>query len=286
MFTDCKPVYSQFNQPYILRRLDRNGGEDRYYYKQIDEKRSQPFLSVTSWVQKCLGFSSQMLSYYGDRRTDLAKMTANYAADYGTAMHICSSMVAQREIVSFEDIHDFAVQQAIASGWGHLALAEWPSRMKNDMACLLSFFTKRNVKILAIEIVLASEEHGIAGAIDFVIEMDWYRGRSNAILDLKSGKNFYDSHALQLQGYKAIWNENFPEHKIDLMFNWKPEDAYAKSKYTLKNQSSNFANSANQYLALTHLNGWVKAPSSTKELVGAFDFQSFNIENHIEHIAI
>ena len=49
--------------------------------------------------------------------------------------------------------------------------------------------------------------------------------RVKGIIDLKSGKKgFYDSHVIQLNMYRKLWNENFPSIPIHHIYNWAPKD--------------------------------------------------------------
>lgn len=48
--------------------------------------------------------------------------------------------------------------------------------------------------------------------------------RRKAIVDFKSGNNFYEEHEIQLIAYREIWNENFPEDQLHYLFNWSPKD--------------------------------------------------------------
>lgn len=56
-------------------------------------------------------------------------------------------------------------------------------------------------------------------------------------VDFKSGKYFSDSHHLQLQINKLIFEENYPEVKIDISLNWKPNDWEVVPTYTIKDQT-------------------------------------------------
>lgn len=52
-----------------------------------------------------------------------------------------------------------------------------------------------------------------------------YAERVNGIVDFKSGKNgFYDEYAIQLELYRRMWNENFPDLQIGRIFNIAPKD--------------------------------------------------------------
>jgi hypothetical protein len=62
--------------------------------------------------------------------------------------------------------------------------------------------------------------------------------RKVAIVDLKSGrKGFFESAEIQLHQYKRMWEVNFPDIKIDDIFNWSPKAwTGATPTYNLKSQ--------------------------------------------------
>jgi len=60
-------------------------------------------------------------------------------------------------------------------------------------------------------------------------------------LDAKSGrKGFYDDHVVQLAAYDVLIKENFPEIKIDKLFNWAPKDWRNAPTYHLKDQTDSW----------------------------------------------
>jgi len=61
------------------------------------------------------------------------------------------------------------------------------------------------------EISLISEEHQFGGTIDNV---SWIDGKLS-IADIKTGKDVYEDHILQIIAYEKLWNENFPDHPIE-----------------------------------------------------------------------
>lgn len=153
----------------------------------------------------------------------------------------------------------------------------WQDQASNDLYALNQFFMDRNVEPLrvndqpATEIALAyipssngaikkypdSDKAGFwdlyntvlsefahypvfpfAGALDLVCELDWQGKRITAIVDLKTGR-IWPNHPYQLEAYKLLWNHNFPECPVEMIFNWRPKD-WNKQKeptYQLKNQT-------------------------------------------------
>ena len=60
------------------------------------------------------------------------------------------------------------------------------------------------------ELSLISEEYQFGGTIDCVALIN---GKLS-ILDVKTGKEMYASHVVQLEAYKNLWIENFPDHPL------------------------------------------------------------------------
>jgi len=65
-------------------------------------------------------------------------------------------------------------------------------------------------KIIETEVSLISEKHQFGGTIDCVFQAN----DKLCILDLKTGKEVYASQVVQIESYKVLWNENFPDHPI------------------------------------------------------------------------
>src|SRR5690606_1373581 len=126
--------------------------------------------------------------------------------------------------------------------------SDWITEIKKDILAFAQFMIAKNVKPIAIEIVLFHPEDNYAGAIDIVCEMDeeekgffgetYASGarkgepkeskrtiRVNAIVDIKSGrKGFHESHEIQLHAYKEMFQVHFPDVPIHRVYNWSPKD--------------------------------------------------------------
>jgi len=72
------------------------------------------------------------------------------------------------------------------------------------------FYTGFQPKILAVEKVLVSDKLGFASQIDLVINLNGI----NIIVDHKTG-GIYDSAFLQLSACRELWNEHYPNTRID-----------------------------------------------------------------------
>jgi hypothetical protein len=180
--------------------------------------------------------------------------------------------------------------------------------LKKDILAFAQFVIDRNVVPIAIEIILTDKERGLASSLDLVCEMDveekvltdevYKTGpragqkkegkktfRKVAIIDLKSGKKgFFESHELQLAEYRHMWEQNFPDIKVDYLFNWSPKDWRGTTpSYNLKDQTN--AKSAQKLDLLVEI---AKIEDSNKEnsitmCHGIIDVKNGLLSN-IEHV--
>lgn len=66
------------------------------------------------------------------------------------------------------------------------------------------------LKVSYSEVSLVSGEHGFGGTLDAIGEFD-----SNLVLiDWKTSNSIYQDYLIQLAAYKALWEENYPDHPI------------------------------------------------------------------------
>jgi len=80
------------------------------------------------------------------------------------------------------------------------------------------------------------------------------RKRVNALVDFKSGEHSHDSHSVQLGMYVPLFQEHFPNMKIDQVWNWHPTDWRENSgkapyfSYKAINQSNNLSSEKIKHL--------------------------------------
>lgn len=96
-----------------------------------------------------------------------------------------------------------------------LNLAEYPIKIIDQAkVCFENFqdWKKRHAfKPIQTEISLISEEYQYGGTVDLAAMID---GKLS-IADFKTGKEVYEDHILQIVAYEKLWNENFPDNKIN-----------------------------------------------------------------------
>jgi hypothetical protein len=70
-----------------------------------------------------------------------------------------------------------------------------------------------------------------------------------AIVDFKTGrKGFWESYEIQLLAYKMLVEENYPDLKIDALYNWSPKDWRSNPDYNFKDQTNTRAQRKLPYL--------------------------------------
>ncbi len=259
----CIPEYVEKSwvkeQPERVYRLDQS--DHRYYYI-VDEKGSPTFYtSVTTFLKQNLPTSPHLITWIASMGEAEAKAFANERADYGTFLHKEASDMLINTSYDLDKLHDFLMDY-IEEKRLDRSFINYADDLKKDLLAFAQFISDYNVSPIAIEMVLTHKQWQVAGAIDLVCEMDIsekgfhgevYKSGANkgkpkqtietrrvvAIVDLKSGrKGFHESHELQLHTYKGMWEVNFPDIKIDRVFNWSPKDWRGMvPTYNLKDQT-------------------------------------------------
>lgn len=232
-------------QPRIVYRV--GGTSERVYYT-FDEA-GEPFFyeSVTTALGRVLPTSPHLIKWIAEMGLEEAELYKNERADYGTFMHIeCSTLLIQKGVYNLDGMRG-KLKQYIEENQLPEKFIYHEEELKKDMLAFGQWCIDYKVKPLAIEIVLADEETGLAGALDLpckiTVEEKGFFGEVyksgankglpkegnreieiNALVDFKSGrKGFYESHIFQLEAYKLIWNKHYPDVLIEKTYNWSPK---------------------------------------------------------------
>ena len=222
-------------QPEPLYRLDSSG--HRYYYRYGEDGNPLFYTSVTTLIKATLPTSPFLIKWLIDKGGDAGKDEAKERASYGTFLHVqCAEilMTGKYDLDSLSEKLTIFLTAEKTNGQ-----PTWVDDLKKDVLCFAQFIIDRNVKPIAVEVVLYHPTDMYAGAIDIVCEMDWNKKRIPCIVDIKSGKKgFYESSEIQLGAYRTMWNIHFPNYQIDSVFNWSPKDFKGTTPtYNLKDQS-------------------------------------------------
>ena len=246
------PDFATIKQPKRIFRMDNNGR--RYYYRFVNELPD--FLtSMTTLIKNTLPMSEQVFKWAIDsfRNYDEYWTFLNERANYGTFLHCEVGRLLMKRVYNINAMKEY-LELYIAEHRLDHSFINHLSELKKDLMAFAKFAIDRKLKVVAIEMVLGSKD-GYGGALDIVCEMyigKVYMSGVNAglpkeeetqrglcIVDIKSGrKGFFESHEVQLAGYRDMWNEHFPDMQIEKVFNWAPSGWTTTPKYKLKDQTN------------------------------------------------
>jgi hypothetical protein len=248
---------------YTLARTDDS--HFRWYY--IVDDASQFFPSVTSVMSKTVPKSPGLINWMKNMTAEEQAQRLLETSAYGTFFHIqAKEYFDLNRSFSFADI-DLKIEEYCTAEGIVLDTSGWASKVKNDIYALNEWAEERNVVPLEVEwqdeTVKATEATlcysnyepiqsddfwgsitqyakrpsvAFAGAIDLVCELDFNRGRHTAIVDFKTG-SIWPEYRFQLEMYKLLWNTNFSEEPVDMIFNWAPKDITNKTTCSFVNQT-------------------------------------------------
>lgn len=254
-----------------FRRFQK--GKERFYYT-VDKAtgKVELFSSATTLIKDGYAEDKIALEEWRNKLRAEGKdpsVQLHYMADRGSIMHALIGKYTTGQEIDLTDL-DLFIRDNMPD---LLDLPYYEEVMEKDIEwlqkALLAFgqFVKEyGVKPLALELIMKSDKYKVASPIDLIatmeIEVDGLsdtevyksgprKGQPKeikvkkeilAIVDLKSSQSgFYDSHYLQLQLYKRIFEENYPNLKVDALFNWSPKDwrKGGTPSYNLKRQQDN-----------------------------------------------
>lgn len=248
----------------FIRRFQQ--GNNRFYYTISEETGDvKLYASATTLIRDGYAEDSTPLEKW---RNNLraegknAEQELTYLGTRGTIMHFLLGECVQGKVIPLGNLGGYIAEFAPEITTIPLfkeVLAKDTKWLNKSILSFLQFMKDTNFKPLAIELILASDEYGVASPLDLVGTMDIeekgffgevYKSGVNkgepketkrtrtvlAVVDFKSG-NFYDKHYLQLQIYKRILKENYPELNIEALYNWSPKDWTGAPTYNLKEQS-------------------------------------------------
>lgn len=245
-------------QPQVMYRLNAGGG--RLYYRYDEKGDPEFFISVTTLIRDTLPTPPSLIKWIAEKGLEESQQISGAKADYGTFMHVCIGDLLINRKFDFDGLPERLEAYCAAQQLDLPTVMGWEEDIKKDLLAMAAFVAQYKVKPLAIEIILTHFD-GYAGAIDLVCEMTipvkgfWgeeYKSgdrkgqpkESNkdvvirAIIDFKSGKKgFFESHEIQLEAYRRIWNWNYPDYPVDKIYNWSPKDWRSAPDFNLKDQS-------------------------------------------------
>lgn len=243
-----------------IRRLDTGSG--RYYVMENALGLLQPYMSVTTAIGASFPPSAFLLEWQRNQGGHEAyRYELKARADYGTFMHVCIGKYIEAwyglptaqgylegEYINVEALIADQLREFTTVPYKYIVdESEWKRKALLHIYSFAAFFQEKQVDILALEIPVANDNFlrefcdeavaPLAGCIDLVCWLLFNGKPTLSIVDFKSGKDFHESHIRQLAIYRELWNAAYPDHQIEKIFNWRPNDWRDKPTYTLENQT-------------------------------------------------
>ena len=231
----------------VLWRYDL--GNMRHYRRKNGEtfKSLTTFISAVESTPEILqGWRESMLEELGS----IEKVDAfvDSTATYGTMGHEALAMIAREGSVDWARLMEWAREALSAQGMTGKTLSLACGTLRDDTATFMQFIHDYKVRILAVELPVWLPD-GIATLIDFVVEKDVMlyvdtpmekRKRHVCIINYKTGrKGFFESHALQLEGEKRMFNHVYGPTfgEIHNVYNLAPTNWKDVPAYKIKDQT-------------------------------------------------
>lgn len=237
----CEPKYR-------LWQLNSRGG--RYYYTFNSKEEPIFFPSVTTILHKVMPENKFLTEWKLSKGKEAAEEYTAERANYGSFIHgqLAQLVINRRYNLDTvrEELTKYVERERLPYGF----IDSHEEEAKADIKAFARWMWEYDVRPYAVEVSLFSS-NGYAGMIDLVCNLRTISKseesvaitkagadaaklskikaasdtRIDAIIDFKTGKKgFYDSHAIQLELYRRMWNENFPERQIERIFNIAPKD--------------------------------------------------------------
>lgn len=227
----------------------------RYYYTvDLENNAVQIYIGVTTMIGALVPKGEGLVRWMADMGYDQAKVYSTIRAQYGTLMHNEFARFLIEGVYDMDALSE-RVYQYISEKCEHKQLInaeEWINDMVNDLLAFAQFCYDYQVQPIAIEIMLPHPD-GYAGTIDLLCYMTIKekidpskKATSNnistkrvlAAVDFKSGrKGFYDEYAIQLESYRSLVQNEWPDLVVEKIFNWSPKEWRTTPGYNLKDQS-------------------------------------------------
>ena len=253
---------------YYLWQLNVRG--ERYYCVENEPGKTLFFPSVTTILRKVMPENKFLTEWKLSLGKEESAAYTMERANYGTFIHgqLARLMISRKYNLDEvrEELCKYVEREKLPVGF----VDAHEEEAKADIKAFATWMWEYDVIPYAIEISLYSPTMGIAGMIDLVCNMrecprsdeskaiekakgdsaklamieEKFSARLNAIVDFKSGKKgFYDEYAIQLELYRRMWNENYPDTPIDRIFNVAPKDwmrtVNKKPSFSFEEQTKN-----------------------------------------------
>ncbi|HEY1025315.1 MAG TPA: hypothetical protein VGE26_09145 [Sphingobacteriaceae bacterium] len=236
-------------------------GQGRSYIRiNEDGSLEQPFrlyTSLTTAINTCAPTEKPLLEWYVKHGMAEADRLLKLAQHYGTLMHLIFGQYLMEGSFELETLKEQVENYTSEKNYWQPECTGWEEKLKYDLVAFVQFCQDYKVVPLGIEYVLLSQR-GFGTLIDLVCNMTieekgfWgevYKSgekkgqpketkrakQITAVINFKSGRHqFYRSNGIQALAEKQLFEENFPDIKIDAAYNWSPKDWKTEPGYNLK----------------------------------------------------
>lgn len=213
---------------YRLCQLNARG--QRYYYSTNDNGTTL-YPSVTTILKKVMPENKFLTDWKVDLGKEAAEAYTMDRARFGSFVH---GQLQELVVTRKYDLDKIGERLAEYVQRNNLPISfmEHEEEARYDMLSFAKWMRDYEVRPLAVEISLYHPELGFAGMIDLVCSMKVYPTgdkkdngeRVVAICDFKTTtKDFHDEHAIQLGLYKLMWDNTFPDMRIEALANVSPK---------------------------------------------------------------
>lgn len=240
-----------------------NFGKGRSYIKiEADGQLAQPFrlyTSLTTSIAQSMPTPQALEDWKMMHGKKEADRLMKVAAHYGTLMHLEIGKFIKEKAYDLDTCQQVVEDYLSDENFWDNDCVLWADKLKEDLLAFVKFYNDYEIVPLGLEYVLLSDDRGFGTPIDLVCLMtvtedsvnpnDPYKSgprrgepreckirvQKRAVINFKSGrKGFYETHGIQMECEKLLWDENFPESPIDIAMNWAPADWKGAPNYKIK----------------------------------------------------
>ena len=226
--------------PYIVYRIDNKGM--RLYASYVDEELIYG-PSITTVIDRMQSNISNLdrwkienFKTYEDYKIEMEKR-----AVYGTFLHIIFSKLLQGYTLNSLNYKN-QIQVEFEKEDIYLRNKElkyYANKFKKDVLAFLCWIKEYEIEPISIEQSLLNyiqkEDESFmpyGGCIDLVCKARLEEEKELIIVDFKSGESgFYESHQIQLEACKQMWNELYPDYQVERIFNLGMNDGKIENFY-------------------------------------------------------
>ena len=233
----------QLARPYEMYRLSTLKGA-RIYFRTLEDGSVRFYMGATS-ASKYL-MTPFLLKWWADKGYEAAKTELFEKSCYGSFYHGLIAQISKGSPLSVKAIRESFAEAMNANQISPSFIAKHTEMIVKDTLSYLQWTEEYAAEPLAIEMPLCSDTIGVATLVDWIGTVNdsltedgetviSKKGRKpkhekvgvhSCIVDFKSGKKgTFETHLMQLQSNKELFEENFPNiEPIKYYYNLSPMD--------------------------------------------------------------